>query len=213
MPIPDTHFSDEELRELLASIDHPLPEVDVNQVITRGRSRSGLRSALLAAGAVLAVATAAAATVRSSVVAHLLDQMRTARSTAQRAHASSEPATGAVASRGIAFLPGDQVDVEFRAVQPRGEVQVRWADASSVLLTQTGAEGDAHYSLTPTGVIVENAGSAASYSLILPRSVPRARVRVAGREVLAKNSDTISCGGTRDERGMCTIVLTAAKPR
>jgi hypothetical protein len=213
MSNPDTHFSEEELRDLLASIDHPVPPVDVHEVIMRARARSGWRSALLAAAAVLVVASAAAATVRSSFVAHLLDRMHTARSTAQSARTPSAVATGVAASRGIAFVPGMQVEVEFRAVQSSGELQVRWADASSVLLTQTGAEGDAHYALTPTGVIVDNARSAASYSLVLPRSVQRARVSIAGREVLAKNGETISCSGARDDRGICTIVLTAAGPR
>jgi len=212
MPNHDTQFSDEELRELLISIDHPVPAVDVNAVIMRARARSGWRSALLAAAAVLVVATAATATVRSSL-AHLLERMHTARSTAQSTRTSGTAVNGAAASRGIAFVPGVQVDVEFRAVQPSGELQVRWADASSVLLTQTGAEGDAHYALTPTGVIVDNAGSAASYSLVLPRTVQRARVRIAGREVLAKSGETISCSGARDEKGICTIVLTAAGPR
>lgn len=213
MPNPDTQFSDEELRELLTSIDHPAPAIEANQVIMRARVRSGWRSALLAAGAVLAVATVATATIRSSFVVQLIERARSARSTAQATPASKESATGAAASRGIAFVPGEQVDVEFRAVQQSGEVQVRWADASSVLLTQTGTEGDAHYALTPTGVIVDNVGSAASYSLVLPRGIPRARVRIAGREVLAKNADTISCGGARDQSGMCTIVLTAARQR
>jgi len=212
MSNPDTHFSEEELRDLLASIDHPVPPVDVHEVIMRARARSGWRSALLAAAAVLVVATAAAATVRSSFVAHLLDRM-CARPTAQSARTPSAVATGVAASRGIAFVPGMQVEVEFRAVQSSGELQVRWADASSVLLTQTGAEGDAHYALTPTGVIVDNARSAASYSLVLPRTVQRARVSIAGREVLAKSGDTISCSGARDDRGMCTIVLTAAGPK
>jgi len=212
MSNPETHFSEEELRDLLASIDHPVPPVDVHEVIMRARARSGWRSALLAAAAVLVVATAAAATVRSSFVAHLLDRMR-ARPTAQSARTPSAVATGVAASRGIAFEPGMQVAVEFRAVQSSGELQVRWADASSVLLTQTGAEGDAHYALTPTGVIVDNARSAASYSLVLPRTVQRARVSIAGREVLAKSGDTISCSGARDDRGMCTIVLTVTRPR
>lgn len=213
MPNHDTQFSDEELRELLTSIDRPVPGVDLNAVIMRARARTGWRSALLAAAVVLVVATAAAATVRSSFVVHLLERMHAARSTAQSARTSSTVASDAAASRGIAFVPGVQVDVEFRAVQRSGELQVRWADASSVLLTQTGAEGDAHYALTPTGVIVDNAESAASYSLVLPRTVPRARVRIAGREVLAKNGDTISCNGARDDRGICTIVLTAARQR
>ena len=212
MSNPETHFSEEELRELLASIDHPVPPVDVHEVIMRARARSGWRSALLAAAAVLVVATAAAATVRNSFVAHLLDRMH-ARPTSQSARTPSAVATGVAASRGIAFVPGMQVEVEFRAVQSSGELQVRWADASSVLLTQTGAEGDAHYALTPTGVIVDNARSAASYSLVLPRTVQRARVSIAGREVLAKSGDTISCSGARDEKGICTIVLTAAGPR
>lgn len=208
----DEHFSDAELRELLASIDHPVPAIRANDVVMRARASSGWRSALIAATAVFAVASVAAASVHSSFVTHLLEQIRGTPSSAHAARASGE-AAGAGLSRGIAFVPGDRVEVEFRAAQPSGALQVRWVDAGSVLLTQTGAEGEAHYALTPMGVIVDNGRSTASYSLVLPRTVARARVRVAGREVLAKDADTISCGGTRDSNDLCTIVLTGAPPR
>ena len=82
----------------------------------------------------------------------------------------------------------------------------------TVLLAQTGSNGEAHYALTPTGVVVDNEGSTASYSLVLPRSLPRARVRIAGRVVLSKDGDTVSCAGARDDSGTCVIVIGVAPP-
>jgi hypothetical protein len=210
---PDEHFSDAEFREMLTLLDHRVPRVDANDVILRARPARSWRSALLAASAVFAVATVAAATVPGSWMARLTERVRQAPSAVQGTPAPTGAAASTAGSRGIAFVPGEEVDVQFRATQPSGAVQVRWANDSSVLLTQTGAEGDAHYSLTPTGVIVENEGSTASYSLVLPRTIAHARVRVAGREVLAKHADTISCGGSQDAKGVCTIVLAGTREK
>lgn len=208
----DEQFSDAELRALLSSIDHPAPSIFANDIIRRARSRSGWRSALLAAAAVLAVATAATATVRGSFITHLLGRMRGDRP-AQRAQSSSNVATQAALARGIAFIPGARLEVDFRVAQQAGALQVRWADASSVLLTQTGAKGEAHYALTPTGVLVDNERSNASYSLVLPRSIDRVHVRLAGRELFAKESEVIRCIGNREASDVCTIMLTASARR
>jgi hypothetical protein len=210
MTDPGEGFSDVEMREMLALIDHPVPRVNALDVIERARTRSDWRSALLAACALFAVSSVAAATVHGTFVPRLLERMHRAPSRAHSVQVAPEATIAENASRGIAFVPGAQVEIEFRAAQRSGVVQVRWADGSSVLLTQTGAEGDAHYALTPTGVIVENERSVASYTLVLPRALSRARVRVAGREVLSKNGETVSCGGARDDRGICTIALGEA---
>ncbi|MBK5188630.1 MAG: hypothetical protein JJD97_10300 [Gemmatimonadaceae bacterium] len=206
MPNPDERLADAELSRLLASIDHPMPRVSAAQVIMRARARSGRRSMLLAAAAVLAVASVATATVPGSFVRRYLHQLVGARSAAPSPAPAAQPASEA-ASRGIAFTPGAEVEIDFRALQATGVVAVRWADARTVLLTQSGSSGDAHYALTPTGVIVDNGGSAASYTLVLPRSLERARVRIAGGVVLAKEGDTVSCAGARDDVGSCEIAM------
>ncbi len=207
---PEEQFPDAELSRMLASIDHPLPTLRASDVIGRARGRAGRRSAFLAAAAVLMVASVATATVPGSYLRRYLQQLMTGSSTAQPVRQTAGAPASEEASRGIAFAPGPQVDVEFRAEQTTGAVQVRWADVGTVVLSQTGSSGSAHYALTPGGVIVDNGGSTASYSLVFPRTIERALVRVAGRLVLSKDGETVSCAGTRDDTGSCVIEVAAA---
>ncbi len=210
MPDSNEQFADAELSRLLASSDHRVPLVSVNDVIRRARTRSGRPSLLIAAMALLTVAGVATASVPGTIL-HRYAQRLLARVTQAPAKVESAPAASDAASRGISFAPGAQVDVDFRAAQASGALQVRWADVSTVLLAQTGSNGEAHYALTPDGVTVDNEGSTASYSLVLPRTLPRAHVRIAGRVVFAKDGDAVSCAGARDDSGTCVIVIGAAQ--
>ena len=209
-------FDDDALSRMLASIDHPIPPLDVGVVMRRARVRSRRRSALLAAAAVLMVASVATATVPGSFARRYLERWLDGRSV-PHAPPISEQARGDAASdggsRGIAFAPGRQVDIDFKAEQTSGALQVRWADVATVMLTQTGSQSDAHYSLTPDGVIVDNAGSRASYSLVLPQTLAQARVRVAGKVMLSKEGQTISCAGVREDTGSCVIEVGARQSK
>ncbi len=210
MSNPEHSFSDAEMRVLLSSIDHRVPAIRANNVIARARRRAGWHVALIAASALLAVASVSTAAVRSGFVTRLVDGIRGARHEAP-ARLKETSTADVNASRGVAFVAGAQVDVDFRAPQTAGAVQVRWVDSGSVLLTQTGAMGEAHYALTPTGVIVNNERSTASYTLVLPRSASRVRVRIAGREVAAKSGDVIACAGVRDAKDSCSVTLAAPR--
>ena len=211
MPEPEEQFADDELSRMLASIDHRVPALRVNDVIKRARIRSGRRSALLAAAAVILAASVATAAVPGSYLRRYLQHLIDGRATALAPRQTGSAVASDVSSRGIAFAPGPHVDVDFRAEQASGALQVRWADVSSVMLAQTGSSGDAHYALTPGGVIVDNGGSTASYSLVLPRTLARARVRIAGRLVFSKDADSVSCTGTRVDTGSCVIEVAAER--
>jgi plastocyanin len=211
MPNPDEQFADDVLSAMLASIDHPAPLLRVHDVVMRARTRTKRRGALLAAAAVIAVAGVAAAAVPTSFLHRYLERLTAHRSASPTAVGATAPTANAAASRGIAFAPGAQLDVDFRAEQVSGALQVRWAEVPSVFLTQTGSSDDAHYALTPGGVIVDNGGSTADYSLVLPRSLPRAHIRVAGRMVLSKEGESVSCAGVRADSGSCVIVIGAVQ--
>ena len=209
-------FDDDALSRMLASIDHPIPPLEVSSVMRRARVRSGRRTALLAAAAVLMVASVATATVPGSFARRYLERWIDGRS-APHSSPTSEQARGDgardVGSRGIAFAPGRQVDIDFKEEQTSGALQVRWADVAKVMLAQTGSQGEAHYALTPGGVIIDNAGSLASYSLVLPRTLARAQVRVAGKVVLSMEGQTVSCGGVREDTGSCVIEVGARQTK
>jgi hypothetical protein len=212
MPNPD-EIADAELSRLLALIDHPMPRVSAGDVIARARAPRARRSVLMAAAAVIAMASVAAATVPGAPVLRYLQRLHAARSPAPPARVATDSPSSDAASRGIAFTPGATVEVEFRAAQAAGAVQVRWADVPTVRLTQSGSTGDAHYALTTNGVIVDNAGSLASYTLVLPRTVADARVRIGDRVVMAKRGDSVSCTGMREKSGACVIAMDGGRNR
>jgi len=211
MSNPDEQFADDVLSGMLASIDHPAPLLRVHDVIVRARMRTKRRSALLAAAAMLAVSGVAAAAVPNSFIHRYLERLSAHRSATPTQVGPTATAANDAASRGIAFAPGAQLDVDFRAEQASGALEVRWAETPLVHLSQTGASGDAHYALTPGGVIVDNGGSTASYSLVLPRTLASAHVRVAGRVVLSKEGETVSCVGVRADSGTCVIVIAPVR--
>jgi hypothetical protein len=209
MPEPEEQFPDDVMSRMLSSIDHPVPALRANDVIKRARVRSGRRTALLAAAGVLLAASVATAAVPGSYLRSYLHRLLAGRASAPIARQSADASAGDAAARGIAFAPGPQVDVDFKAEQASGALKVHWADVSSVTLSQTGSSGDAHYGLTPGGVIVDNGGSTSSYVLLLPRALARARVRIAGREVFSKVADSVSCAGARVEADSCVIDVTS----
>ncbi len=112
---------------------------------------------------------------------------------------------------GVAFRAGSEVVVSLRAAQPEGALHVSLVPGTMVRLTQRG--GPAAYALTASGVVVENAGSTASFDLELPITVARAEVRVAGQLVFRKLGTTIVPDGPRDRDGGYTISLASQFPK
>jgi hypothetical protein len=211
MPDPEMHFGDAELSAMLRSIDHRAPRISADVVMARVRWRHTRNSALLAAAAVVVAATIATAAVPGTALNGFVRGLLgvRARPVAQSERPSSVvPAPLPVAAaRGIAFVPGDHANVVFRASQASGELRLRVADVASVRVTQLTEGGDARYDLTPDGVDVDNAGSTASYELVLPTALVRATVRVGGRVVASKERAVLSCGGKRPAAASCVLPL------
>lgn len=196
---------------MLATIDRAAPPLRASEVIARARVRSGRRSALLAAAAVIMVASVATATVPGSIVRRYLQGIFGDHTMVVTPSRAGDATAADAASRGIAFAPGAEVSVDFSAGQSSGTLEVRSGNVSSVTLAQSGASGEAHYALTPTGVIIRNEGSTASYALVLPRTVVNTRVRIAGRVVFSRHGDRVSCTGIRVEAKGCVIKVAAER--
>jgi hypothetical protein len=116
-------------------------------------------------------------------------------------------ASEAVAARGLAFVPGEEAIIVFRAAQSSGEVRVRLADVPTVRITQTTERADASFDLTTTGVEVGNEGSTASYEVVIPTTLARVTVRVAGRAIVTKEGAALSCGGRRISGVRCVVPM------
>ena len=211
--------SDEELSALFRSIDHPAPALRAERVMALSRARRVRRSTFLAAATVLLAASVATAAVPGSPVRALIDRVLAPRAARVRAGAPprAQAADDAVA-RGIAFVPEHGARVAFASAQPMGSLRVRLTSGASLRITQTSADRDAQFALTPDGVSVSNAGSTASYEILIPASIAEAHIHIGGKSVYSKTGAELSCDGTLDPERSCLISMQrtesgAAPPR
>ena len=70
--------------------------------------------------------------------------------------------------------------------------------------------GHADYTLTATGAAIENAGSRANYSVLVPRTARDLVVRIGSRRVFAIVANRIVTAATQDSSG--SYVVAFARP-
>ena len=200
--------SDEELSALFRSIDHPAPALRADRVMALSRARRVRRSTFLAAASLVLAATVASAAVPGSPVRTFIH--RAFALGAPRVRAGAPPRTQAAddaVARGIAFVPEHGARVTFASAQPMGSLRVRLTSGASLRVTQTSADRDAEFALTPDGVSVSNAGSTASYEILIPATIAEARIHIAGKSVYSKTGAELSCDGTLDPERSCLISM------
>jgi hypothetical protein len=202
-------MADDELSMLLRTIDHAPPAVRADDIIMRARRRHTGRSAAMAAAALLAAATVASAAVRGFALHEFIRQAIASRAprAAQVAGAEQSPASVPSVSRGISFVPDRRSQVSFAAEQSSGALRVRATDGSSLRITQTSADRESQFSLTPEGASVHNAGSTASYEILIPDRIFDAVVLIAGKRVYSRTGMHSSCAGTKDSTQSCVISM------
>jgi hypothetical protein len=201
-------MTDEGLTMLLRAIDHVPPVLRVERVMMLSRRRQMRRSALIAAATVVLAATVATAAIPGFSVQTFLRRTftRGAPPPSSRVLPQAQSVDAAIA-RGIAFVPEHQAHITFAAEQTLGILRVRLTNDASLKITQTSADRDARFTLTPDGAAVSNAGSTASYEILIPATVARARIHVAGRTVYTKMGVQLSCDGTLDAERSCLISM------
>lgn len=203
----DAMMPDAEVSTLLRAIDHPVPDIPVAAVIDR--ARRARRRAWLGAAAVLFVTGAAAAAVPHGVIGRYVRSVLGRRESVPQVAGPPAPAAPQ-AARGVSFVPGVRVEIAFRESQTRGVIRLRLDDAPAVRLSHDSSV--AAYTLTANGVSVDNPGSGASYTLVIPHAVARVRVSVDGRVVFDKDGDRVSVDGRADPHGGYVIPMQARSP-
>jgi len=207
-------MTDEELSAMLRAIDHAIPVLRVERVMALSRMRQMRRGALIAAATVVFAATVATAAVPGFSVQTFIHRAlaRGTPPSSSRALPQTQAADAAIA-RGISFVPEQQARITFAAEQTLGSLRVRLTNEASLKITQTSPDRDSRFALTPDGVSVSNAGSTASYDILIPATLPRARVHVAGRTVYIKVNAQLSCEGTLDSERSCVISMQRTPSR
>lgn len=204
---PEDRFTDAELTAMLALLDHPVPHVSADYLLTRSRRRGSRRSMLIAAAAVVVTAGVAAAAVPSVTLRGLANQMfgRRMPPVPQIAIDAKSRSTSNV--QAIAFVPRARAKIVFEATQSAGRLRVRVVPESSVRVLESGVEHRAQFALSPEGVSVRNAGSTASYELVIPVALARASVWIAGVRVYEKEGASVRCLRALAPDGNCLIPM------
>ena len=193
--------ADREIAGALAVLDSPIAAVDSTAIVRRAR-RGGARWRLAITGGALFAATAAAAMPGSPVRRWLFEESEpraTVPAPTAAPTATTEPSSAS--ERGVAIVPSDSAEVAFDAWQDAGEIAIRIVPERELRVRALG--GTADFVVRPNGVRVRNAGSRASYELLVPATVAHVRVSVAGRQVFARragdaaDSMTVSLGASR----------------
>ena len=208
MHIADDDRYDARTARELEAIDHAVPTPDVDAIISLGRARIHARRqkryAMAAAAAVLFTAASAAALLPGARVRAWL---RGAEAVPTQSVARPPQPRGreqAAVPAGVAFVPREEVEIRFRATQPSGVVRVVLSDSGRVRVTHSG--GLASYFLTSRGVSIDNGGSSASYEVVMPSSVAKGSVLVAGRTAMTIEAGRVR-GASRDTAGGYVLSL------
>jgi hypothetical protein len=206
-------MTDDELSMLLRAIDRAPPNLRADEIMMRARRRRTRRSTLIAAAAFVAAATVAAAAVPGFALHEYIRQAvgSAAPTIAHVAAPAKAPASTAPVARGISFVPDRHSRIAFAAEQSSGSLRVHVIDGTSLRITQTSSEREAQFTLTPDGASVHNAGSTASYEILLPDRIANAVVLIAGKSVYSRIGIHSSCSGKRDSEQGCVISMHRQK--
>ncbi len=181
---------------LLAVLDAPMPSVDVNVVIWLAQARreaSAWRS-IAAAVAIVLIGAAATVAAASPLVWQMIARAwQTVVSTPRPVGSPNVgPTVGETTPQpvGIAIEPRGAVRIAFQAVQVGGEIRIALTNDSGKV--SVVANRSVPYSVRSTTVVISNAGTDATYDIVIPRNSPQATVLVAGEEVFVKDGWRVS---------------------
>lgn len=198
-----------EIVALLRFLDHAPPPVSATTLIARARSREwswiGRAAAILVAVSIAGVAWAAPGSPVRAFLGHAVEWMhRSQGSETQRAPA---PATPTMA--GIAVAPGAKLVILFASARAGSAAHVSLTDSEDVVVR--APVGAAAFTSNDDRLVIENAGSSATFEIEIPRTAPHVEIRIAGRAAFTKDGAHIVANGVA-QRGN-GYVIPLARPR
>jgi len=200
---------DEESRELLRALDHPLPPLPAHTVVVRARSRRwGWMYRAAAVLFVLGVGGVAWAAPGSPLRA-LLREVVAAMSAAPSQPAPTPAPADTPVFAGIAVAPGASLLIHFASAQGDGAFEVALTDGAEVVVR--GPVGAATFTSGDDGIVIDNSGSDATFEIEIPRGAARVEIRVDGTRVLLKSGAAITAA-TAVRNGASYVVSLRKAP-
>ena len=214
---PDDEMND--ILALLATLDHPLPQVSTAAIAARARARTRLqrrRAIGWAAAAVLTLGAAGVAVampgspIRRWVTAILAASgRRQAPAPTPAAPAPPPPASHAGSSAGIAVAPGNGLTIVLAVHRPGGVATISFVDEAEVVAR--APSGLARFTTEPQRLLIDLASSD-TVTIEIPRTAPRVEIRTpAARLLLAEHGSLVPVASS-DELGRYHLRLPVTVP-
>jgi hypothetical protein len=192
--LEEARRDEEEVAELLRHLDHPSTRVTAKSIVAR--SHSNHRRWMNRAAAILltlslgGVAWAAPQSPLRALVGSVIDWMGgspESQTPPATAPATPPPAPGAA---GIAVPPGQSLVILFMKVQADGAAHVVLTDGADVVVRAPA--GAAAFTSNDDRLLIDNAGSSASFEIEIPRTAARVEIRVGGERIFEKNGPRVT---------------------
>jgi anti-sigma factor RsiW len=188
--------NDRWLEGVLRSIDHPLPRVPVETIVTRARrSRRPLRWAAAAAFVLLAAGTAYA--LPGSPVRGWIEQL-----VGSRGGKVTEPVPDVA---GVALPAGQHFSIVFSDPHPAGSVTITVTDDSTISARRRG--GAATFAAEIDRLRIITGSAPTDFEIAIPRQARWVEVVVGGRRVFLKDGPRVTTEARTDSDGRYIISL------
>jgi len=207
----------DDIRALLASLDHPTPAVSAAAIAAAARARAQTRrdrrrTAVRWAAAILLTVGAAGAAVAapgSPVLGWITRVVVELRGGHQPVPPQVPQATPTAAEpAGIAVAPGDGLTIVFAAAAG-GVVSVSLGRSEEV--TVRARAGGAHFASEPDRLLVEVSGAADTIGIEVPRTAPRVELRAKDLRLLVVERGRVQPASVPDALGHYSVVLPPAR--
>jgi hypothetical protein len=210
----EMHTAERRLYASLAVLDVPAPTVSFASVAARAsQTRVPWRRIAAAVIVTLSLSGVAIASVRGPLalwVAAAARLFSTERAPARRSPPTPSAPVSPAGIAGVAMRPGRSISVSFAHNQAGGDLRIVLVDDS--VLQLTAPTGAATFTSSSGALLVNNAGSSASFDVRIPRGAARVEIRIADRVVYLKVGSHVSPGASTDGAGVTILPLVAGEP-
>lgn len=198
---------DRRIAELLSVLDHPVPHVDPDELVSRAR-RGGVRAELVAASiAVMVLAGVASGLPDSPIRSWFSRVSRGFEETAAVPAGRAQRGTFERSPSGVSVLPSGDFELVFETVQEAGMIRISLTDQIEIAVRSDS--GGVGYSVKPQAVTVLNSGSVANYELVLPQGAKSIRIRVGDTVIFYKREAEIETSATQPAPGQYVLEFRA----
>lgn len=193
--------------DLLASVDHPAPRVQVASLTRESRVLAvwGRRAAgFLVAAALAGAAYAIPGSPLPAMVKAVAEWIGGTDSSSPPPVGDSPAATGPITS-GIAVPVSERFTIAFISDQAEGVISVSLTEQPNLVVRVLG--GTATFTTDVDRLTIDNRGSTAYYEFEVPRRAPFVEVTIGTRRIVLKDGDALAAGLATDDRGRGIVSL------